>query len=181
MNDSEQILKAKSVINTFNILKIAFEDPANMPGPILEACKSQGALAALDFPESEICSMSLNTMKTHADNNGAILWKNLNDLRNMVLKKHAEFVQSQYTPSRGSKAHLKDQLVLAKKKLQNENNNTISYVDRYDHLLTLCRDHSQSSTRFRAKFNLHLVRYAFMDDTADIRSKLRIIDGGRNG
>ena len=108
MNDSEQIRKAKSVINTFNILKIACEDPTNIPEPILEACKSQGTLAALDLPEHGICCMALNTMKTHADNNGDILWKNLNMLRSDVLIKYNKYIQSQNKPTRGSNAHLRE-------------------------------------------------------------------------
>jgi len=173
------LYNAESVVNTYTLLKKAIDDPENVSAAFIEACKSQGTLASLDLPEVGICAMSLNTMKTHADSNGKILWSQLDAYRKAALKKHQQYARTKTKPSRGSKNYLEDRLACIEKGLQQKINEIIQFADRYDDLLTLSRDHSRLNPTFEAKLKRHLDRYSYMDKCSG-RSKLRLIDGGKD-
>lgn len=170
---------AVSVANTFTLLKKAIEGPESVSAIFIEACKSQGLLASLNYPELGICAMSLNTMKTHADNNGNILWSQLDAYRKAALKKHQQHAKSKIRLSRGSKTYLEVRLAVTEKELQQKINEIIQFVDRYDDLLLLSRDHARLNSTFEAKLKRHLDRYSYMDKRCG-PSKLRVIVGGKN-
>ena len=170
---------AESVVHTFALLKKAIDDPESVSAVFIRACKSQGQLASLELPEFGIYAMSLNTMKAHADNNGKILWQQLDAYRKAALKKHQQHAKTRINSSRGSKAYFEGRLSVVEKDLQCKINEIIQFVDRYDDLLTLSRDHARLSSTFEAKLKRHLDRYNYMDKCSG-RSRLRIIDGGKN-
>lgn len=170
---------AESVAHTFALLKKAIDDPESVSAVFIRACKSQGHLASLELPDFGIHAMSLNTMKTHADNNGKILWTQLDAYRKTALKKHQQQVQSKTKPSRGSKINLEARLAGVERDLQQKTNEIIQFVDRYDDLLVLSRDHARLNSTFESKLKRHLDRYIYMDNRCG-RSKLRLIDGEKN-
>jgi hypothetical protein len=155
------------------------EDPSSAPPAFIIACRSQGAFASFELPECGIRSMSLNTMKTHSDNNGKIIWENLNKLRKLLLVKYAQHVKKQNKPTRGSNAQLKEKLEEAESKLQQRHNNIIQFVDCYINLFTLCSEHAKMCSTFAAKLRRHQALYSNLE-IPNYRPKLRIIEGGRN-
>ncbi len=171
---------AESVLHTFALLKKAIDDPESVSAVFIRACKSQGQLASLELPEFGIHAMSLNTMKTYADNNGKILWTQLDAYRKTALKRHLQHARTRTNPTRGSKDYLEGRLAVVERELQQKVNEIIQFVDRYDELLTLSRDHARLSSTFEAKLKRHLDKYIYMDKCSG-RSKLRIIDGGKHG
>jgi hypothetical protein len=175
----DTISNAESVLNTYNLLKKTIDDPSSALPALLEACKSQGALSSLEIPDLRIHGMALNTMKEQCNNNGCILWTQMDAARKRALHQHKEFQQKQSRPGRGSKAELSNLVSEKQEEISQKNNSIIQYIDRYDHLLTLCRSHSKHDPALAAKINRHLERYSFLDQW-NVKLKLRLINGGRD-
>jgi hypothetical protein len=91
----ENIIHVESVLNTFNLLKQAIADPSSALPELLEACKSQEALASLELTDLRIHKMSLNRMKQECTNSRWISWTQMDAARKLVLQKIEMFQKRQ--------------------------------------------------------------------------------------
>jgi hypothetical protein len=154
------------------------QNPEIAPIAIIEACKSQGALSSLDMPEYGIRPMSLNTFKTHCDNNSDILWQQMDASRKATLIKYNNYKNNINKPSRGTKIDLENRIAEINRELQLQNNDIIKFVDRYQDLLTICRDHALKDSVMSAKLSLHLKKYRYMENQ-NKRLTLKVVYGKR--
>lgn len=179
MTNNNTSIKCISVINSFDLLMKIIDEPTLASPMIAEALKSQGAFAALNLPEYNIIQMSLNSMKTYSNHNSNITWDALNKYREAAKLKYQQHQQLVNKPGRGSRADLAMRYDEIKADLKQKCNSIIQYIDMYQDLLTISKDHALHDSSFAARIERHIKRYLYLNELNG-QIRLSIIHGKRH-
>jgi hypothetical protein len=149
--DVEQMARPKStsVRRQFELLKQAVKTPESVAGSVrdalLSALASQGALAALELPESGIVGMSLNTHKAIADAELEGGYQALNAYRKAALEKLKDIGRRIDQPGRGTIDWYKGELANKTARLDRVANDIALMSQQLDEVLALAQHMAQEA------------------------------------
>lgn len=156
---------SRSVRARWTAIKEASKSPVNAPEKLVAACKTQEALAALDLPEKNISSLSLNTLKSTADlviEDGG--WKKLDAGRKGVFS-FSRITTGEKKQKRRKPAlqNARDDVVVLKGKLTDERRARLVLLRAYLDLLNIVRPLTDENETLRTQLRRH-------ESTWDIRA-----------
>ena len=141
--------KSASVRTEFELLRELVRTPESVDEMLREAIcpvlKTQGRLAAFEYPESGIVGMSLNTHKAIANNVIDGGYEALNDYRKVALEKIKEFHRRVELPSRGTIGWYKAELALKNEQLSRVVNDIALMSQRLDEVLALAQQMAEAA------------------------------------
>lgn len=146
----------------FDLLGSVLKNPKLLSKPIINGCRSQGALAKLQLDESEISRVSLNTLKSSAKRaietqNGVDGWQQLDQRRNLV-----NHLVNELETAKGKKFKATDKAKI--NELEESINKAIRerlrILKGYYDLLKMFRVVAKGDKALEAKLNRHLKSFS---------------------
>lgn len=163
-----------SIRQRWILLGAMINNPKKLSRQIMEACKSQGALAKLEISQDGIFKVSLNTLKTSANlaietYDGKNGWDQLEERRlnvNLLSKSSSKLKQvSQKRPKDARIIELENALDKAHRQ-------RLRVESGYFEVLSILRVLAKSDASLEAKLKRHLATFG-------VRT-LQVLDGGEN-
>lgn len=127
----------------YKLLRKALQGAKQIPASLLKACTSQGGLAKLDLPSEGVTPMSLNTLKSKADEvieEGG--WNRLDEMRRSYLEVGKTSAARPFSTRRRA-GDLKMKLEQVEKALETERRYRIRLQVAYEALLDRMRSTSK--------------------------------------
>lgn len=147
--DHDDAARAASIQGRFKLLSELANGKRALPDTertrMLQALGSQAGLAALSDPNAGIESMSLNTLKAHANANPEIGFAGLDSLRRAALLRLRKEISDDARPTRGTREDLSARVKLQSRELSTLTDELALMTQRLSDYIDIAREFAKAA------------------------------------